>query len=89
VDSGAVSLPHVVKMDVEGAEGEVLAGAEKTLRRTEATWFIALHGDAAKDQCETLLRGAGYALFSMRGEELTAPLVSLPIDEIYARKRSR
>lgn len=36
--------PDVVKIDVEGAAGRVLAGAESTVAAAETTWIVELHG---------------------------------------------
>lgn len=35
--------PEIIKIDVEGAEGHVLEGAEKLLKRSSPTLFIELH----------------------------------------------
>jgi FkbM family methyltransferase len=41
---GALPRPDFIKMDVEGAEADVLAGARETLRRDGPTLLIELHG---------------------------------------------
>jgi FkbM family methyltransferase len=44
VDNGAVPLPDIIKMDVEGAEIEVLGGAERTLSQRRPVLLIESHG---------------------------------------------
>lgn len=86
IADGIVAEPQVVKMDVEGAEAEVLAGATKLLAQGRAIWFIALHGEAAKRGCDRILKEQGYSLFDLAGQPISAPLASLPLDEIRAEK---
>ena len=77
-------LPDLIKMDVEGAESEVLCGASALLSQRATVWFIALHGDQQKELCQNVLTSYGYRIFSMDGEMITAPLVNSSYDEIYA-----
>jgi len=53
------TIPDLVKMDVEGAEGPALHGATEILGRRRTHFFIALHG-VSDDQCFDLLRRNGY-----------------------------
>jgi len=57
-----LSLPRVdwIKMDIEGAETEALAGAEVTLRRFHPTLFIEVH--ECTEQVRRLLAGYGYSI---------------------------
>src|SRR5712691_4000859 len=57
---GAIPVPDVIKMDVEGAESLVLSGTKDFLKKKKATLFIALHGDDQKRQCIKILRSSGY-----------------------------
>jgi FkbM family methyltransferase len=77
--------PDLVKMDIEGGEGDALAGAARLLQRGRARWFIALHGDAQKRRCEGLLRSANYSLYDLSGNPLREALGSLDVDEVYAQ----
>lgn len=43
----ALPDPHLIKIDVEGAEADVLRGAEQTLRRARPILLIELHGTNA------------------------------------------
>jgi FkbM family methyltransferase len=50
--------PDVIKIDVEGAESEVLRGAREILARRHAALFLELHLDLAGN--EPLLNAAGW-----------------------------
>lgn len=55
--------PHHVKIDVEGAEAQVLAGAADLLRGpARPTLFLSTHGPAVHAACSRTLREQGYAL---------------------------
>ncbi|MGC1272192.1 MAG: FkbM family methyltransferase [Planctomycetaceae bacterium] len=54
--------PEVVKIDVEGAETQVLRGAATTFSRDRPVIFLALHGDAQRRDCRELLTGWGYRI---------------------------
>ena len=48
VDESHLPLPQIIKMDVEGAENDVLKGARETLRRGRPILLIELHGTGAQ-----------------------------------------
>lgn len=62
--------PHVVKIDVEGAERDVLAGARRVLERDRPAIFLSTHGPEVHAACLELLRGAGYAFTPVLGGEV-------------------
>ena len=55
-----ITLPAVVKVDVEGAEADVLRGAAALVRRGGVAWVIETHSEALEAECLTILRGHGY-----------------------------
>jgi len=61
---GVVSLtgyvPDVLKIDVEGAEEQVLQGAIATLRSARPTLILAVHSEAAHVACMAVLQPLGY-----------------------------
>jgi FkbM family methyltransferase len=67
VASGTIAPPDVVKMDVEGAESDVLEGARALVSARRTIWLIALHGHAQREQCSERLRAAGYRLCMLDG----------------------
>ena len=65
IDSGAARSPSFAKLDVEGAEAEVLLGVIESLRR-DAILLIAVHSREAYAGCATLLETNGYAILPSR-----------------------
>lgn len=59
--------PRLVKIDVEGAEGEVLAGGAETFSAARPTFFLALHSEKARDICGSFLASWGYRISSLDG----------------------
>ena len=62
VTSGVVSTPTLVKIDVEGAEAEVLRGAMMTLRKHRPILLVEVHHIRAMHEVEDVLRAAGYSI---------------------------
>ena len=81
IDGCGLPAPDLIKLDAEGAESQILKGAEKTLSMARPIVFVALHGTTQGRVCATLLRQAGYRIYDLHG----VPLVeSIATDEIYA-----
>lgn len=57
--------PNIVKIDVEGAESEVLRGGAKTFSEYRPTVYLALHGERQRQECGEMLIGWGYKLISL------------------------
>lgn len=60
--------PSLVKIDVEGAEGEVLTGGAETFSATRPPIFLALHSESARATCGALLKSWGYRISSLDTE---------------------
>lgn len=58
----AESRPGLLKIDVEGAESLVLAGAHHLLRHTRPTIVLEVHNQDAYRACVDLLKAAGYTI---------------------------
>ncbi|MBL8295585.1 MAG: FkbM family methyltransferase [Bryobacterales bacterium] len=65
VEQHGASAPHLIKIDVEGAEAEVLDGAEALLRRYRPRILLATHSRPVHAECCARLRALGYALESI------------------------
>ena len=61
VAAGACAAPTFMKIDVEGAEAEVLSGVLEVLP-SSARMLIAVHGPGADAQCTSLLERAGFEI---------------------------
>lgn len=66
--SGRISPPEYIKIDVEGAELLVLAGAKKTLRDFAPVIFLSTHGVDIHRQCIEFLKSTEYQLRGMGGK---------------------
>ena len=53
-------VPNVMKLDVEGAELDVLRGAEHVLRKHRPCLIIEVHSQQLETDCLELLRRLGY-----------------------------
>ena len=62
--------PALLKVDVEGAEGDVVDGATNLLAQGRSRWLIALHGQAAADAVYERMTGHGYRLTDLAGTTL-------------------
>jgi FkbM family methyltransferase len=81
IDDDLFPHPDLIKMDVEGNESMVLAGACNTLRSKRPIVFVAMHGTEQPEICPRLLRDAGYALFGVDDK----PVLEKPhTDEVFA-----
>lgn len=58
-------VPSLVKLDVEGAEGEVLSGARRLLGGRRTVFFIALHSEEQRKQCFQILTQADFKVMTI------------------------
>jgi FkbM family methyltransferase len=66
VSSGRIAPPRFMKIDVEGAECDVLTGATQTLLRHHPVILLSTHGYALHERSCAFLRTLGYALQVIR-----------------------
>ncbi len=72
VDSGQMSIPTLLKMDVQGYELEVLKGAERTLESVEAvlaevSFYPFADGLPTVEEIIIWLREHGFAWYDVMG----------------------
>ena len=67
--AGEVEAPDVIKIDVEGAEADVLRGARRTMERHPVI-FLATHGENVHRACVDLLTASGYVVRALDGGPL-------------------
>jgi FkbM family methyltransferase len=82
MESGSIAVPSVVKIDVEGAEYDVLQGGAQLLARAQPVILLATHGAEVHSNCCDLLQSWGYQLSAVNDAESVAHT-----DEILARPR--
>src|SRR5205814_7255905 len=52
--------PCLVKIDVDGGERDILAGAGRLLAERETRWLIETHSPQLETDCQSILHEAGY-----------------------------
>jgi FkbM family methyltransferase len=67
--AGKVEVPDVVKIDVEGAEADVLSGARLVMDQ-HPTLLLATHGDSSRRHCIELLTALGYEVRALNDRPL-------------------
>ena len=65
-------LPNYIKIDAEGAELEILAGAKLILSKYKPTLFLSTHGDEIHKKCCAFLYSRGYHLYPLDQNRLEA-----------------
>jgi FkbM family methyltransferase len=66
--------PDFIKLDVEGAEMDVLRGAANVLSNIRPRWLIEIHNTECERGVVAILKDAGYAVISLMGKEEGADL---------------
>lgn len=54
-----VDRPDLVKIDIEGTPGDVLAGTVDLIASGTKTWIVEVHGEEERATCDTAF-GVGY-----------------------------
>jgi FkbM family methyltransferase len=70
IHTGEVPNPDYIKLDVEGAEIQVLLGAKSLLKNAHPTILLATHGRDVHHQCCQFLTSLGYQLQPIGGKSL-------------------
>jgi hypothetical protein len=61
-----LEAPCLVKIDVDGAEVDVLRGSAKLLRRPDVYWLIEVHSHELETECRIQLERAGLHVETVR-----------------------
>lgn len=72
--------PDFLKIDVEGEEARVLAGAESILRGKKPVICCELHSEKVAQEVESILRGNGYLLTTLDGNPFHSGGMVIPGD---------
>lgn len=67
VERGEILPPHLVKIDIEGAEGAALRGMRNLLEQHRPIVLLETHGDEAVAECKALLTQLGYQQIQLEG----------------------
>jgi len=70
VRSGEIPTPDVMKIDVEGAEAEVLRGAMHILQSRHPLLYLDTHQREAHEQTVSILADLGYTIACLDGKPL-------------------
>lgn len=80
IENGEILSPGVMKIDVEGAELEVLRGARTTLGQSRPVLFLEAQSAALEEACRAELTSLGYKVsclgHEVSGEEQTRHLIA-------------
>jgi len=76
--------PQIMKIDVEGAEADVLQGAMRTLQTAGPILFIEAHSDELANKCTKLLEGLGYKVRVLEKERALARDSAMEICHLVA-----
>jgi len=73
-------LPDLMKLDVEGEEGRVLAGARRILREKRPVVCCEVHDLDNARAVETVMKEMGYGLYTLSGQPFQMPTSIYPGD---------
>jgi FkbM family methyltransferase len=65
--------PDIIKIDVEGAELEVLEGAHRALAEFHPTIFLEIHGTQLHAECRAFLSKKGYQIAEAYAQLIATP----------------
>lgn len=71
VNTGEISAPDFIKVDVQGHGAKALRGAMKTLRSKRPTILFSSHGPHESEGVHILARELAYRCFDVEGREIS------------------
>ena len=75
-------LPDLVKVDVEGAEAEVIRGARGLLSARRTTWIVEIHEGSSLDDLQGIFQNESYRMRRLEprsGSNQTVHVIAEPI----------
>jgi FkbM family methyltransferase len=60
IQKGHLPYPDLIKMDIEGAEGDALLGMKESITKSKPKMFLSLHTEKLQSDCLKLLKEIGY-----------------------------
>lgn len=87
ISEGKFPAPQIMKIDVEGAEVDVLQGAKNTLQTGRPLLFIEAHSRTLAAECIKLLEDNGYHVAVLEKEFGRKDISSLDVCHLLARTR--
>jgi FkbM family methyltransferase len=79
-----LAIPDLVKVDVEGAEAQVLKGATRVLSGHRTRWVVSVHSREQAHECRRIFQEAGYLLFDIAGRRISGSSADDGVTEIVA-----
>ena len=65
IDEKIIEFPDLIKMDIEGAEFQVLQDLEPYLTMHKPVIFLSTHGDEIREDCLNLLKNLNYKIIPL------------------------
>ena len=81
VEKGEIPPPNLIKLDVEGAEVDVLSGAVHLVRQYKPKFFIKAHSGVLAGDCRIRLQEAGYKVWQLESGQISPEATSHLIAE--------
>lgn len=75
LDDVTETIPDFVKVDVEGAEAQVVAGAKRILAARKTVFLVELHNAEAAQEVKAVMRRNGFRRAPFYGQSVFTPSV--------------
>jgi FkbM family methyltransferase len=79
--------PDFIKIDVEGAEANVLRGAQRLIAEVKPLMILELHSSQAAEEVREILSGMGYRMYDLKGSFVDLRSISISNEPIRVLTR--